>query len=120
MLPVVRNIEIYQGDTFEIFFRLRVLNPDESPGAYIDLTGCTPKAQIRTAPGASGSPLAEFDASLGNQATYPGSVLLELDAADSAGLSVNGAWDCQLTLPSGKIRTYVAGTVTLIKEVTKP
>lgn len=118
MKPATQNIEIYKGDTFQLFFRIRNRLPNGDPGDYVNLTGQTPKAQIR-ATEATASVLAEFTATLGDQTTFPGSVLLELSAATTTSLASGGVWDVQLTNGSGQVRTYLKGQVTLLPEVTR-
>jgi hypothetical protein len=118
MKPPTFNIEIYQGDTFSMFLRIRALDANGDPGNYLDLTGSTAKAQVR-ANAAADPPDAEFTCTLGNQSTVPGSLFVELSPAQTAALTGNGVYDVQITHADGRIRTYLAGTTTLIKEVTR-
>ena len=120
MKPPTFNIEIYQGDTFSMFMRLRALDSNGDPGDYIDLTGSTAKAQIRANAAAVDPPDAEFTCTLGNQGTVPGSLFVELTHTQTAALTGNGVYDVQVTHADGRIRTYLAGTTTLIKEITRP
>lgn len=117
--PAVRDITIYQGDTYTLQFRVRAQNTDGTPGAYIDLTGATPKAQLRSAP-QSTTVIAEFAATLDNQTTNTGGVTLTLTAAQTAALTYDSmAWDAQVTYPSGTVTTYLRGKATLLYEVTR-
>lgn len=111
-LPSEKNISLYQGDTFELLFRLK------SGTSYVDLTGATPTAQIRASADAA-SPIISFTAALTDQTATPGGVMLTLSAAQTSGLTANGVWDVQLAYPDGSVKTYLKGTVTVVKEVTR-
>lgn len=121
MLPVQRNLVIYKGDTFSFSFRLRDRTSTGELGNYVDLTGATGKSQIRLTAD-SASVIAEFDVTIPNQsvAANKGRVNLYL-SPETTGSStfVNGSWDAQITFPDGTIRTYLHGTVTVMKEVTR-
>lgn len=114
MIPVGRNLTLYQGDSFDFTFRLRQKNSDGTAGDYVDLTGVTPKAQIRATQDDS-AVLMEFTAAL---TSNPGEVTLTLTPTQTAALA-NGVWDVQLTFPDGQVKTYLAGTIKAIKEVTR-
>lgn len=114
MLPVSKNITVYQGDTFDLVFRLRNPDTSEGPGSYIDLTGCTAKAQVRSTE-IDPTVLAEFTPTVDG---VNGQVSLRLSSTQTAGLAA-GVWDVQLTFPDGTIKTYLKGTVTVVKEVTR-
>lgn len=119
MKPAPQDIELYRGDKFTCFFRVRAQNSDGTAGDYVDLTGYVPKAQIRADPDAV-AVLAEFGAVLGDQSLFPGSVLLTLLSAQTTSLTLptgGGVWDAQITL-AGEPRTVLAGKVTMIKDVT--
>ena len=112
--PAKLDIDIYQGDTFELIFRLKT-----PAGSYVNLTGATAKAQVR-ATAATTSVLAEFTASVLTQTGDTlGGVKLLLSSAQTTLLNANGAWDVQVTFSDGTVKTYLAGTVTLIKEITR-
>jgi len=117
--PATQDLEIYKGDTVEVFFRVRGKESDGSPGPYVDLTGSTAKSQIR-ATAASPTPLAEFTCTLSNQATTPGGVLLTLTPVQTQDIAeTQGVWDVQITNAAGEVRTYLAGKVTFVNEVTR-
>lgn len=121
MVPVTVDLTVYRGDTFSMFFRLRHRLEDGTSGDYIVLTGRTPKAQIR-ATSDTNTVMAEFVAVLGDQALYPGSVLLTLPSTVTAAMSAGGTWDCQLVTEGTNppvVKTYISGAVTLIKDVTR-
>jgi hypothetical protein len=73
MEPGVYNMTLYQGDDRTLIFRLRSQNVDGTPGAYLDLTGQTAKAQIRTTESSS-TVAAEFSTEILDQTTTPGAV----------------------------------------------
>jgi len=118
-LPENRNLVIYKGDTFSLSFRLRQKQTSGAPGAYVDLTGCTPKAQIRATEDST-TVLQEFTATLGDQTNVDtvGQVNLVISSADTANLSP-GVWDVQVTYPDNTVTTYLRGSVTVTKEVTR-
>jgi hypothetical protein len=93
-----------------LLFRLK-----DDDGVYLDLTGCTPKSQVKDSVG--GTLIVEFVADLADQTTTPGGVLLSLDHTAATGVA-NGVWDFQVTYPDGSVYTYLYGTVTVTGEVT--
>lgn len=120
MKPATHNIEIYRGDTYTKFLRIRAKDENGDPGPYVDLTGSTPKAQIRLTED-DPDVAAEFTAVLGNQTTFPGSVHLSLTDTQTRGLdAVNHVWDMEITHADTSVRTYLKGSVTVLKEVTRP
>lgn len=124
MQPARQDLTIYQGDTYDFFFRVRerVWNAEIKefqPGAYIDLTGWTGKSQIRATPDAT-AVLAEFAVTISDQVATPGGVLLVLTPVKTTALPTSGGvWDVQLTNVAGEIRTFIAGKVTVFPEVTR-
>jgi hypothetical protein len=116
------NIEIYQGDSRDIFFRVKrkvSSNPDSYE--YIDVTGCTVLSQIRPSY-SSEVVLATFQGTIANQSTSRGGVLLHLDPTVTSSLLPGQAavWDCQLTFPGGgEVKTFLAGRVTVTPEVSR-
>lgn len=116
-LPAIKDLEIYQGDTFSLFMRLRMKQANGLPGAYLVLTGMTGKAEVRPTP-ESTTVLATFTVSLSNQTTEPGGVTLTLPAATTLTLS-SGVWDLQFKDGAGVVTTYLRGNVTVTKEVTR-
>lgn len=124
MRPVTRKIEIYQGDTFVFYFRIRTKVYDEQvlawiPSNYLDLTGSTVLAQVRASV-ASSVVLATFSATLTNQTTTPGGITLTLTPTQTSALpSTGGVWDVQVTNGSGVVRTYINGEVAVLQEVSR-
>jgi hypothetical protein len=118
-IPATLDITIYQGDDFSFSFRVRTKNPDGTTGAYVDLTGYTPAAQIRATEAATSS-LADFTATIDDQVATPGQVTLSLTNVQTTALpTTGGVWDVQLTDGAGKIQTYIKGAVTVIAQVTR-
>lgn len=119
-LPVGRNLSIYKGDSYEFSFRLRERDEAGAPAGYVNLTGCTAKAQIRATEDSS-TVIAEFATEIPTQSGDDlGRVNISLTSADtSASGFVNGKWDVQITWPDGKVKTYLSGSVTVTKEVTR-
>lgn len=118
MLPATENLSLYRGDSVRLERRLRSVDAEGVSGDYFDLTGCTPKAQIR-ATAASADVLIEFDAELTDQTTTPGGVVLSIDAGLTGSLADKTLWDFQLTHPDGAVRTYLSGDVTAKGQVTR-
>lgn len=113
-VPGVYDLNIYQGDTFRISFR--ILDSNNDP---LDLTGQTPKSEIRDAPG--GTLIESFTATLATQSGDTlGQVDLEMASADTTALTPGtiGVWDLQLT-NAGEVTTYIGGSVTVQAEVTE-
>lgn len=120
--PAKLDITIYQGDEFSVFVRVK---GRDAQGVldYLDLTGGTPKSQIRLSVD-DAEPLAEFNATLTDQATLKGGILYTLTDAQTAALNISstGVWDCEILMPvalGGGTRTLLAGSVTVIKQVTR-
>ncbi len=116
-LPVVYDLDIYQGDTIENYFRIRGKTASGQPGPYINLTGTTPKAEIRVNE-SSAIVMATFTCALDDQTVSPGGVTLKLSHAQTLTIS-NGVWDLQFINSLGEVRTYLRGSVTVYKEVTR-
>lgn len=124
-LPADAPRDMYRGDTYRETVTIREGIPNGSggydPGDPLDLTGCTPKAQIRTEFGAA-AVLAEYAATIPDQTVLAnrGQVRLELTSAQTAGLPDSARWGLQLTHPDGSERTYLSGRVTMTGQVTTP
>jgi hypothetical protein len=129
--PAQSDLKLYRGDYFEMVVRLLSGAFDGAayvPGAPLDLTDWTGKAQIRATPDAAGLPLAEFhvDVLQPQSGQNLGMVRLWLDDTETKDLVFTSAvWDFQLTEPGGpapdtdKVHTYLAGKVTIDKDVTR-
>lgn len=110
-LPAQRNISIYKGDSFAFQFTLK----DPVSEEPVDLTGTTVKAQIRATED-SATVMAEFVTSHDDDG---GTVTISLTPVLTTALTTSGVWDVQLTFPDTTVRTYLRGTATLVKEVTR-
>lgn len=118
MIPGSKNLSIYKGDTFPFYARIQGLDDDGESMGYLDLTGCTPLAQIRSTAD-SATVLATFDCEIPAQTgDNLGRVNIRLEAEDTVTL-VNGVWDLQLTWPNGDVFTYLAGKVSVIQDVSR-
>lgn len=108
MLPADYTLELYHGDSGH--WRMRFITADGGP---YDLTGVTPKAEIRDRPG--GTHITPMECTV----TLPNTIDMVLLAADSEKLLIQkGAWDLQLTYDSGEVLTPIGGEVTVMADVT--
>jgi hypothetical protein len=113
--PGKKDLTIYQGDDY------RLLVTFTTSGGPFDLTGHTFAAQVRAGPADTNPnpPLASFTCTLTNPTG--GELTLELPHTTTAALGATAkTWDLQATDPAGKVTTYLAGTVTVTLEVTRP
>jgi hypothetical protein len=107
LLPKRYDIEIYQGDSFEV-----ILNFKDSEGVGVDLAGFTGRAQFKPA---TGSPIA-----LTVEVNY-GAVdgAVRLSYLDTSLLSGTYSWDLELEDSGGRKRTYIGGKVTVTEDITE-
>jgi hypothetical protein len=108
------NLVLYQGDDFELVFRLK----NKGTGTPINITGCTPKADIKIT--ASDTTVkASFGASILD--ATDGTVKLVLTGTQTAALAAGTAlvYDAQLKWPDNKVKTYLSGTIAVLPEVTR-
>jgi hypothetical protein len=105
------DLAIYQGDDFEM-----TVTVTEADGAPAVLTGCIPLAQIRTS-AYSDPPIASFLANV--DVADPSTISLVLPAATAALLPSRTVYDLQITTPTGRISTLIAGTIATTPEVSK-
>jgi hypothetical protein len=108
-LPANYDLVLYKGDYFETSVVIK-----DNVGTAINLTGYTAKCSIKSSYSASSS----FDATCTITALsglvdimFPSSVMEDIPAGSYV-------WDFQVTNPSGNVRTYIAGDVTVYGEVT--
>lgn len=108
-LPANYDLVLYKGD----YFNTSVVIKDNA-GVVINLTGYTAKCSIKS----SFSAVSSFDATCTIIAlsglvdiVFPSSVTEDIPAGSYV-------WDFQVTNPSGNVRTYLAGDVTVYGEVT--
>lgn len=110
-MPQNYDLTIYEGDAVKFTVSVK-----DAANAAVNLTGYTAKAQLKTS-FTDASPV-EFVCTI----TTPtdGVVSVYLAPATTATLIAGESyiWDFQLTEPGGDVRTYLAGDVTVIPEVT--
>lgn len=108
-MPSNLDLEIWKGD----FLPFTVILKDDL-GTPIDLSGSTPRSQIRSLDDAE---VYEFAITMNPTA---GSVTLTLPSAVSNAIQPGDyVWDFQITNSEGNTRTYLAGDVTVFGEVTR-
>jgi hypothetical protein len=123
--PAVHDIEIYRGDTFELFFRVRTrvwnaIDQVWEPGPYRDLTGFTGASQVRSAPDAADPAALDFVVTVVDQLVTLGGVLVRATPALTAALAISaGVYDVQLSDGTDKF-TYLKGAVAVDPDVTRP
>jgi hypothetical protein len=117
-LPAKVPLKLYRGDTriWEDTFRTAPVAP-ATVGAPIDLTGYSFLAQIRVTSDATvvmaviGVEIIDGPA---------GRIRRTLTAAEAKKLVVGTAyWDLQVTRPDGFVRTYMAGMVRILSDVSR-
>lgn len=110
MTPARFSLDVYRGDTASWEF---ILWHDADRTQPIDLTGVTPKAEIRDRPG--GTLMLELPLTI----TLPNVIEADLSRDDSLKLTRHkGVWDLQLTLPDDRVATVIAGHVFIKASVT--
>lgn len=107
LLPKRYDIQIYQGDTFEV-----ILNFRDASEQGIDLTGFIGRAQFKPA---IGTPV-DLDVVV-NYAATNGAV--KVSYLDTSLLSGEYFWDLELEDAEGKRRTYIGGRVTVTEDITE-
>jgi hypothetical protein len=107
MPPATLALDIYRGDSKRL--RVTLWAPGNEP---VDLTGATVKAQIRERP--AGKQITDLDCLI----TLPNIIDVTITPNASHNLPAKGAWDLQITYPSGDVRSPLAGPVTVTTDVT--
>jgi hypothetical protein len=122
MAPITVNLTIYQGESFSKTFTARDVN-----GSAINLTDYIARMQIRLTVDAE-TPLADLEGdtdelTLTDNLTITaadGTILVELDAATTAGYNFETAvYDLEIENADGIVTKLARGGVVLIKEVTR-
>ncbi len=112
------DLILVQGDSWTKTFRFGSRPDPESDVEYWDLTDWVGKSQIRKK--ATTPLLAELIVEIPTQTGSDlGCVTVSLDPDESAYLPSACVWDLELTNPSGLKKTYMAGDVTVEREVTR-
>ncbi len=108
-MPGICDLEFYRGDSqyFEV-----TLWDDTAFTVPVDLTGATAKAEIRDK--SAGVFVVELDCAI----TPPNTIAVTMTPAMWVGAPSKGVWDLQLTMPSGEVRTVLAGKVDITADVT--
>lgn len=111
MIPTIRNLEEYRGDTWNAW---GVIMDDQVVPEIVDLQTATIQVQVRKRKG--------------------GDILLDISTGDGITVDANNQWtinaplnfqagkhywDFQVTQQNGQVDTYYAGTFRLIDDVTK-
>lgn len=115
LLPGKHNFQVYRADSFE---QQLTRYTDEARTQPKDLTGYTARMQIRD----------KTDNSLAHELTTEnggitlggvlGTVDLVIDKTDVADLPSKNAYDLEFTDSSGKVRTLIAGSFSVVDDVT--
>lgn len=118
--PATRDITVYQGDLFSLFFRLRKKLADPTaPAEYIPIPdGSVCRGQVRSSVDAP-EVMASFVATISDQTAFPGGVLLTIPPEVTSTLLTDGVYDIEIERSEDDRRTYLAGKVTVLKQVTK-
>jgi hypothetical protein len=111
-LPLINNITLYRGDDFSYPVTIQV------GGVALNLTGATILSQIKVTT-EDATPAVSF--TVGSIVAASGQFTLSLTGTQTAALTAllsGGVYDVQITL-GGVNTTYLAGSVTLTKDVTR-
>lgn len=111
MTPGKYDLTLYRGDTWKATFNLFTTD-DSDVSTPVDLTGATVEAEFRDKPGGATT------VALETVVTLPNSIAVELTPELWTGAPNAGAWDLEVTYPSGDVQTVVAGTVKVTADVT--
>jgi len=109
-MPGDYPLNIYHGDSYHWQFKFWT---DEAKTVPMDLTDVVPKAEIRNKAG--GDQIFIMDC----EVVLPNFIEMTLNPTVSTSLPVGSlVWDLQLTFPVGSVNTLLAGTVTVVMDVT--
>lgn len=106
------DLTVVRGDTFE----RQTFVMEDADGVHVSFTGYTVLAQVRVAANAP-AVLLEFTSGVDAN----GDPYIEATAEETAatGAISKGVWDLQMTSPSLRTRTYMAGDVEIIQDVSR-
>jgi hypothetical protein len=108
-MPQNQDLIFYKGDYVELFVTVK-----DSNGVPLDLTGSTPKAQLKKT--YTDSAPVDFACTLTG---VTGQIRMFLSSTVSGSLTPGDyIYDLQVTNSSNQTRTYLAGDVTVSPEVT--
>lgn len=109
LLPKRYDIEIYQGDSFEV-----ILNFKDASNVGVNLTGFTGKVQFKDdAAAVVATPVVTL-----NYGSVNGAVRVFLADTSTIPAGVYN-WDLELTDATSRKRTYIGGKVTVTEDVTE-
>lgn len=111
--PALLNLSLYIGDTWARTFNL------VDDGVAIDMTGYVPRIQLRATPNSSAIE-ADWgpDYFTGDQSV--GEFILTVPADETADLRARAySYDFEITDGAEEVRTYLFGTLTASKDVTR-
>jgi hypothetical protein len=107
------NFSHIKGDTFdEVAFSIKINN------VALDLTGATIKMQLKKTSNSVAILSFTSAGSAGITITSPSAGLFKINEQIIDIEVFNYAYDIQLTLASGVVKTYVSGTFNITKEIT--
>jgi hypothetical protein len=110
LAPTRANLQVVAGDSYQ-----RTVTVTESDGSAINLTGITGRAHVRARPGAD--LLAEFTVSIPTPAN--GQVVFSLTAEQTRALPIGALqWDLELDGGNTNTHTILAGTLTVVPDIT--
>ena len=109
MTPGKFDLVLYRGDSYEWNFALWA---DANKTDPVDLTDAVVAAEIRDKPG--GTSVVTLDCTV----TLPNEIAVALTAAMWAGAPTTGAWDLEVSFPTGEVHTVVGGKVTVTADIT--
>jgi hypothetical protein len=107
LLPKRYDIQIYQGDSFEV-----ILNFKDATEVGVDLAGFTGRASFKPTVGSAIQLTVEV-----NYGSVNGAV--RLSYLDTSSLSGEYSWDLELEDSAGRKRTYIGGRVTVTEDITE-
>jgi hypothetical protein len=112
-LPQQIDYEVYQGDTW-----LPGTITAKLSGTPIDFTGYTAKMEIRHAISREIVLTLTSTPAAGITISSVGVITLSMTAAQTSALLGEYSYDLQITYPSGIIKTYTFGTITVYLDAT--
>lgn len=109
MTPARYDLNLYRGDTYQWRFELY---DDSNRLVPTDLSDCSVAAEFREASG--GVKIVDFVCIV----TLPNIIDMSLPVEEWPDTARSGVWDLELAFGDGRVRTPVAGTVTVTPDVT--
>jgi hypothetical protein len=108
-MPGIYDLELVRGDS--AYFEVELWE-DAAATIPTVITGATAKAEIREK--TAGIYIVELTCVI----TPPNRIAVTMTAAMWVNCPSKGVWDLQITMPSGEVRTVLAGKVTTFADVT--